>query len=368
MSQDLLHLQKIGIDSMKIRVPLSLCKNVSDTLKDRHVLFNLDTSEIVDEKEYKYRAKTLKENGITLHIGIEKNSKTSQTTTEDCVYIKLSAKALQRHYFEGINIDNFYDVYEYIISKGLFDVDYRTLLDCAIGTDVDFKLDNVFTLDEWKIIKRQMIDCTKLSRSRDAGIRTHKTGVEFGKRETTNYISKPYLKTYHKGIELSEKSSDFKDKYFNDIDTSNIVRIETTVKNKNHFKSLGVKDNKLKTILSLSKGTLRKIITNAVSKHVHIDRAELNTKLNKEKSNDMTPTNKQLFKAMVIAMEKANLSFEMASSMLIADIKNKTQRSRAKKNLTQIYEQHIQGKKIDLKTQKIADFFRFIQWDELPKE
>ena len=137
-------------------------------------------------------------------------------------------------------------IYNKVIELGILKCDFSTFIG-GVPTDIDFKKDYEMELDNYKEIIKACSLMSKNSSQVDVGKRLHKgennLGISWSKRETSKYIANPFTKIYHKGLEfISPKdkggSKEFKDKYLSHIDTSNIIRIETTVKNKRHLESL----------------------------------------------------------------------------------------------------------------------------------
>ena len=93
-------------------------------------------------------------------------------------------------------------------------------------------------------------------------------GIQWGgTRGTTNFKNFPFTKIYHKQKELSltkhkKGSLEFAEDHLQDIDYRNIIRIETTVKNKEHLKvlKLGLNKCNLKELLELSEVNLTTLL------------------------------------------------------------------------------------------------------------
>ena len=56
------------------------------------------------------------------------------------------------------------------------------------------------------------------------------------------------------------------------------------------------------------------------------------------------------------------MSFERSKNWVLKDIENKTERSRKRKMLDELYEKYIKGSKNDLKAKESDKFWSFINW------
>ena len=62
----------VSIDSLKIRIPLSLVSVSDARLTDHCILVSKDTGSVVDETEYKNNSLKIDDNGIKTRFAIEK--------------------------------------------------------------------------------------------------------------------------------------------------------------------------------------------------------------------------------------------------------------------------------------------------------
>ena len=118
---------------------------------------------------------------------------------------------------------------------------YDDFLDASL-TDTDIKRDMRRSLVDFEIMKNLAKKYAKSSVSFGTGYRawwsnTNK-GFQFSDRKTTAFRTQPYFKVYHKPTELVNRSNDFYTKYLSNIDLSDVVRYEFTIKNRDHFEYL----------------------------------------------------------------------------------------------------------------------------------
>ena len=158
-------------------------------------------------------------------------------------------------------------------------------------------------------------------------------------------------------IRDSHNSIEFATNCLAGIDTNDIRRIETTVKNSKHFKSLGIKHNNLRTVLNLSDETRNNILKSAVSKYVGRNK-RVQTKM--KKPNELTPTENLICKGLIATMEGYNMTFENAVKFQTNNIECRTARSRMKTLLERIYISQIKGLDLDQRLEQTSQYLRIL--------
>lgn len=201
--------------------------------------------------EYKYRGASI--SGPTLEIFI-------------------SSKALGARYFEGINKDTISIIYDAIIKEGVVSMTKDAFLASRVR-DIDFCRDEYL---EKTTVASVVSYCRKLVRpttqaNLGCNVFTKKEnkGIEFGKREKVGsaYKTKQFLKFYAKALELLSRSQDFYKEFIEPnlitidtegekslnkfFDPERLIRIETTIKNRAHFSTYGLRVETLKDALLL---------------------------------------------------------------------------------------------------------------------
>jgi len=205
---------------------------------------------------------------------------------------------------------------------------------------------------------------TKASQSSKLGCNVFKQldnyGIEWSNRQTTKYRTHPYLKIYHKGIEITTNSIDFYNEYLKPKDVKEVIRIETTVKNRTHFRALdiGLTQFTFIEILNLTIEQKQMIIQKAVNSHLasRTKAKAFNSKLN------MTPAHKVLLNSILGFTTELNWSIARIESLLLNGIENKVTKSRQKKLINELYNDHIKDTNYDFKSTKIESFFDTIGW------
>jgi hypothetical protein len=361
-------MNSISIDSLKLRIPLTHVELLDKGLLDHYVEINESTGEIESE-EYKLKFKEhLFSNTSKVKLGIEKRM-TMKGHVQECLMIYINSKILRSRYFEGITIDNIESVYNDLMSLKVFSVSYEIFLrsDC---TDVDFKLDEKMTQPEWNELLNQFKLVTIPSKDAEKGYKEYKprksdiynNGLQYNTRDKAS-PSRPFLKLYWKGGEMESKSKEFRDEHLPEISNEEllqIVRIETTIKNKLHGTKLGLENMTLLYLLSLTEKTKESLFRQMLGKY--LERPKRQTTLDHVKDSRMSPTELVFYSAIVSLMDHTKDTPENVIDCLIQGIDHKVAKSRKKSELNEIYEQFIKGTKVDLRNEKINSFFSKFEW------
>lgn len=362
-------LNSIRLDSLKLRIPISIVDILDDSILAHYIEVNEVTGELTPEyyktkfKEYTY-SETSK-----IKVGIEKRI-TSEGRAEECLMVYLNSKVLKESYFEGLHIDNIKDVYDDIIKLNAFIFPYEVFLrsDC---TDIDFKMDESMNQVEWGLLLDEFMSATLPSPQADKGYKRFKpttkdiynNGLQYNTRANAT-ISRPFLKLYWKGGELMSKSKEFRDEHLSNLSDEEIlqiVRIETTIKNKKHAKLLGIENVTLLGLLSLTE--TQKVSAFKQMLHKYLKRPNRQMIIDKvDKLKQMKPADQIYYVAILSLMEHTNGTPQEVIESLIQTIDGKVAKSRQKSHLNNIYEHFIKGSKQDIKSTKINSFFAKFEW------
>jgi hypothetical protein len=360
----------IRIDSLKIRIPLSLVSVKDISLFNFYSQVCIENGEIDEETDAKRK---LKEYTFTrtakVKVGISKLN-TSPGINEECLIILLNSKFLRERYFQGIHFDLIKDVYNDLISLNIFDVDFETFVRSEC-TDIDFKFDEFMSQDTWNTLLDEFKKLTIPSAQLDKGFarfsptKKHplNNGLQYNKRATATK-SRPFLKLYWKGGELLSQSQEFYNDHLKGISEDQVkelVRIETTIKNKEHAKTLGIENTTLLSLLSLTEASKEKMFQKIISKHLHRPKRIIEIEASKD-SSKLSPTQQVEYNAIVSLMSLAKLTAADVIETLLQRIECPVGRSRKKAALTEIYELHIKGNKTDISAEKINSFFTKFGW------
>ena len=361
----------IRIDSLKIRIPLLFVSVKDLSLNNHWSKVCVENGEINDTYQAK---KELKEYAISttakVKIGFEKRY-TTNGQNEECLVILLNSKFLRDRYFQGIHFDIIRDIYNDLIALNIFDVDFDTFVRSEC-TDIDFKFDEFMDQDTWNSLLSQFMSATIPSAQLDKGHNRFKpskndpfnNGLQYNKRSTATK-SRPFFKLYWKGGELLSNSNEFYREHLSGSITESqvkqIVRIETTIKNREHAKYVGIESTTLLSLLSLTEATKEKMFNKIISKHLHKPTRSITI----EKAKDsalLSPTDQVQYNAIMSLMSYAKLTAIDVIELLLQGIESPVARSRKKTSLNEIYELHIKGNKTDISVEKINTFFAKFGW------
>ena len=340
----------ITVDSFKIRIPINEVNYLSDSLTGDWKWINMLTDEI-REDEYKAKAYSHNENGIHIRIAREFQKVDFNGKVEKFLTILISSKTLKERYLEGITKSNVHLVYDYIQGLNLCTFSLESFLNGHL-TDVDFKRDFINTqglklvdaLSEKAIPVKYGRACTPFREKRNQGI-------QYSERETNRFNTAPYLKIYSKELDMDYRSWDFRQRYLPDVNFENLWRIETTVKNKSHFKQLGVRTTTLKAIMDLDQDQLENILKRAVKSHL-----EPQTK--RYSSDGIKPDDVVMVNLMRLCMDhKQSYARILEAALSGLDGSNRTKK---RDKLERVYVDHIRGSKQDLETRDMDAIYEVI--------
>jgi len=346
------NLTKCSIDSIKLRIPLYLLDSYDTTIIRNQTTINTDTDEI--EREFKETSKKYQFDHFKLDANI------FRVNSVDCLILLINSKHLGERYFEGITLNTIKIIYHILIQNDIMQCSFDTLMK-AQATDTDFKKDFHCIIDEYKQMIRGLFVMGKASNIRDRGARKHKSdlGIEFNKR-ASGTIANPFTKVYHKQIELEQNSFDFSDYYLNDINYKDVIRIETTIKDKQHFKSVlpELKDTNLSTILSLSTKQKDVIMSNGFNRNLL---PRINNRVYKKEGLN----SRELFDLQLldILINDNNYTFEKAINQLLVTQNCKVAKSRLKSSMSKIYSDHINEINYVEKSNNINLIYDQIGWN-----
>lgn len=358
----------ISIDSLKLRIPLSLVRVIDPIILDHVIEVNERTGEI-DPETYKRK---FKEYNLTetskVKLGIE--TRTTAKGIEECLMIYVNSKILRERYFEGITFDNSLHIHDTIQGLNVVMFPYEVFMrsDC---TDIDFKLDEKMTQNEWNELIKQFQLATIPTKESDKGFKRFKptkkdpyqNGLQYNLRARAT-SSRPFLKLYWKGGELKTKSNEYRSEHLphlTDKELLEIVRIETTIKDKRHAKLLGIDNTTFLGLLSLTEKLKEDIFRKMLSKYLEKPKRQIEIEGTKFK-NLLSPIEHVMYCSLVSLLEHTKDTPENVINALIQTIPSKVSKSRKKSELTQIYEIHIKGSKVDLRNAKINSFFAKFGW------
>ena len=324
------NLTQCSIDSLKIRIPTFLLDSYDDTISEDIIQTVKSTGEI--DKEFKKTRKDYEFDCFKLTANLFDFKGITY------LFLLVNSKQLQHDYFKGITPETIKTIYALCIEANIMSCSYATFME-GLVTDIDFKKDFHCVLDEYQQMNGGLYTMTKQSNTRDKGARLHHNNmaIEFSSRNAGS-ITNPFTKVYHKETELRENSYEFADRYLQHIDYKDIIRIETTIKDKKHLQSAVGKQipNDLNTVLNLSTTDKDKIMSNGFNRH-------LLPRTNHRVYDNTGLSSRQLFDLQLldILINKNGYSFDKAIENLLSTQTNKNSKYKLKKSITKLYSDHI---------------------------
>lgn len=251
----------------RISLPEGDIKKLQDGEADLEEVLSSLSEE--DFKRKAYIPKDLREKGISVRLMVVTRYFHGTGTYLE---VLVNSKLLMKDYFKGITQETVKTIWERLNSLGLFYVDFEDFLD-GHAVDVDFKVD-VDGISEQEF--RKFISLLNSIREGEIHTGLKNLGLQYGYRaKKSGYVSSPFIKLYYKPIELLNNSPEFAKSFLDGVEQLNLARIEGTVKNKKHFKSLGIKDSRLGYILEhLSGKKIVKLLGGFLNRYLRFDQIQ----------------------------------------------------------------------------------------------
>lgn len=361
------------VDSLKVRIPLNALTNYHKSLDKTYIKVCPVSGDI--ELDSDGEPKVNKEDltcfwidNVPLKLGIAKNV-VCGNTRKDYLYILINSKHTLSNYFKGVDKENLYSIYKALIDMELISIDWDIFLEVSIPTDIDIKIDYELKLDEYKEMLEGCKGMTKASTDRDKGYTSFKKkrnlGISWSVRKTDKYLTNPYLKIYHKGLEMQFNSNTFYESHLSHYDIKDCFRIETTIKNKTHLISLNkalkldlIKFN-MSELMELDSDKLKSIVRSSVNCHLYPRKKSLTMFKNKQR---MTPADSVMFSSLLAFIEDCKWTYMQVEKVMLSRIENESSKSLTKKKLKGFYQDIIEDKNYTVKAKNVENFYDKIGW------
>jgi hypothetical protein len=345
-------LQKIKVDSFKLRIPTEKVTVISSTFRQKFQKIYISTGELDSEVSLENH-KTDITNGITSRMGYAVSRHGKEET--EVFYFQLNAKMCQRRYFDGIGQDTIRLVYDYIMALNVVFVPYEDFLDGYVS-DIDFAYDIAITPKHLMVLNQRLLENVIDSKMRyiDKPFRKNdNVGIAFNRREKATPTT-PFIKIYHKGLELQSKTKEFDDAYLSGIDSKNVGRLEYTLKNSKHQKHLGIEIKTLRQLLAMDKSLIESIVTSGIREN-YLEKGLRNIDYTK-----LSPIEKILKYYMEDLITLGRDRQDLYAALDVFDVKDSKgyiDKSRMKKKITSLIEESAQKEKLD-KNEELASAIR----------
>jgi hypothetical protein len=348
-------------DSFSLKIPFDDCEILDHRLTSDTFIY-YESIDHVDEERYPPKPLKIEKDGITIRIGLAQIPifDANLNTKVDTKFISLtvSSKLLRENYFEGITNSNIKTIYETFIDFNIFYCSYDTFM-CAHLSDIDICINrysysvSVFS-DALDILQSQTGTKSKhlFKVSEQSNV-----GLSFGTRQSAK-PSLPFIKLYHKELELLTKSAEFYNtflfpKYAQAV--KNLTRIEATIRNYKHKQRLakyGIlpEFRTLQDFLSIPQSDLYNFVVFSVNGYIE-------TKP-RQHAPDLSPSDHMLYEA-IQSLIIAGHDFETLKHQLIDGFKGTSpsvtdvSRSRMRKKFKDLFDLLVHK---DLKIASVAQY------------
>lgn len=333
------------VDSLKLRIPKSECEIVDKNLISETSIYYHDTEEldceVLPPAPYKIVI-----DGITFRIHIVQipiyNEETHEREPTQFLEVVLTSKLLRERYFEGINKTNLRHFYDTFMSYNVFWCEYETFINSQVS-DIDICINRYAESTQAfvDIIENLYFQSGTKQKYLRKIIESNTLGLVFNSR-TAAKPSLPFIKVYHKELELHIKSADFYNNYLFPEYTEKIkglTRVEATIRNALHKRRL-YKHNvlpefkTLNELVNIEEIELRKFVVFSITSYVKA--------ITRKKAPNLSPTDHIIFELMQNCVLKG-YDFETILSLRdnfkgTSDQVTANARSRMKTKLTEIFD------------------------------
>lgn len=350
---------RIAVDSLKVRIPRDRVEIRDKDLGASFVPVRIDDGELMDDQEFKKTSLKRQYKGVSVYFRLEAQ-RGGDGIVRDYVTILINSKLVHFHYFDGVTNEHLRLLYNRLMSLDVVSFEFEDLQK-AECTDVDFK--NDVRCPDFKNTIKDMYARAKDTKKLGQGVKTFKSydnqGIQFGVR---NYAtpSYPFLKLYHKGIHCMLSQEDDMLSFYAEFlsvhgyDLTDVIRVETTIKNKKHFRKHGIKDTTLQSILNLSQEKMMEFFAHAFK--VHLEPRDKGVKLEKEITDNLKPMD-TIQLVMVKMLQNYNVSHKDIRAQIERHLYNAQQRRRALEGFDKLIDAHVKNTPQARKIAKLTSFY-----------
>lgn len=350
-------LQKIKVDSLKIRIPIECVKVVSSTFLEKFQKLYV-TGEIAEDISLESH-KTDITDGITTRIGVVV-CRVGKDESKEFIYIQANAKMLKSRYLEGITLETINLIYDYVIALGIIEFSFEQFLDSFVS-DIDFAYDVNISPENMILMNQKIyskIHQNKLKYVDKPFRKDSNIGLQFNRREKAT-PSLPFIKIYHKGIEFEHHSKEFYEAHLKGFNLSNYGRLEYTLKNAKHQKHLGISIKTLRQLLEVDRLMIENIVLRGIPECYVENRIVIRD------YGKITPVDKMLLYYMERLIEQGSDKQDLFSVLKLFsgnDSASRRDHSRMKNKLISLFETMENGnKKRAAKNKEINDVLRVLK-------
>lgn len=266
------------IDSFSLKIPLDSVQVLDERLTSETAIY-YESLDAIDSDLQPPKPIVISWNGITVRFSLAEipmpDKKTGEKVPTKFVNLTVSAKLLKERYFEGVNSFNISVLYQTFLDFKVFHCSLETFLSGMVS-DIDIAINRycpspaVFTQILNSLVSQSGVKAKHL---RQFGEETN-IGLNFNNRRTA-VPSLPFIKFYHKELELLHKSTDFKEAFLQGYDEAikDLTRVEATIRNYRHKTRLDKRQvipmfRSLEDLLNLSQRQLYSFIVFSLGAYI----------------------------------------------------------------------------------------------------
>lgn len=226
------------IDSFSLKIPLDSVK-VLDTRLTSQTCIYYETLDEIDSELHPPKPIVITQKGVTIRFSLAQipiyNQKTKEKTPTEFLVLTVSSKLLGSQYFEGINSQNIETLHKTFLNFEVFSCSLQTFLQGQIS-DIDICV-NMYS--DLLIFQEVCNSLFIMADYRNKHLKLfndpEQLGLMFNKRAWAK-PSLPFIKAYHKELELKNRSAEFAENYLQGYEENikNLTRVEATIKNYAH--------------------------------------------------------------------------------------------------------------------------------------
>lgn len=342
------------IDSLKLRIPKHLVTYVDDTFCESYQRIYV-SSGIIDDTISLDKHKVDVTDGISSRIAVMFFQEGG--VANEYIIVQCNAKQLKSKYFEGITKYNVERIYHYIMQLQIIYVPFDIFMHEALVSDIDIAYDTRITptglADAISALYKHIKPSMYAIVGRPFRQKTN-VGMQFNTREKAT-PARPFIKIYHKSLELEFKSSEFFQKFIkHQGNYDDIGRIEFTIKNAKHRKKLGLQNVKtFADLLICDTKILEEIALSGLVSYVN------KTQVMREYK-DLSPTDRLLLHFINKYIAAGADKEAVMNAIWTYDIPQ--ERSRMKKKLLQLLE-NVEDKKLMIANREAMNFLRQLKFE-----
>jgi hypothetical protein len=190
-------------------------------------------------------------------------------------------------------------------------------------------------------------------------------GIEWNSRaKATN--TKPFLKLYHKPTEaaisdanqLKKNEVPFFETHVGTNAIKDRVRVEGTIKSMNAAKTYGITDLSMLGLISIQPEKLNEILVDCLNRNLTKRTPEVN-----KSEKTISPSELIYYVHLDNMIRNQEHDFETALEYTLSHFEDKQAKTRMKKSLTKVYQEHIEVQPYVKKIKRLNTFFNAIGWE-----